>query len=73
MYWYNPATRSEERIVAPATDPEATSMLGGHPDSAVFIAEYERRREEQGMEIEQALIFVGHHFRLQHLLYEPVW
>jgi hypothetical protein len=24
------------------------------------------------MEIEQALIFVGHHFRLQYLLYQPV-
>jgi len=24
------------------------------------------------MEIEQALIFVGHHFRLEYLLYQPV-
>jgi hypothetical protein len=47
-------------------------MLRGHPGSGAFIAEYERRREEQGMEIEQALIFVGHHFRLQYLLYQPV-
>ena len=73
MYWYNPKTRSEERVPAPVTDSEAIGMLGGHPSSGAFIAEYERRREEQGMEIEQALIFVGHHFRLQYLLYQPVW
>ena len=72
MYWYNPKTRSEERVPAPVTDSEAISMLGGHPNSSAFIAEYERRREELGMEIEQALIFVGHHFRLQYLLYQPV-
>jgi hypothetical protein len=72
MYWYNPKTRSAERVPTPATDAEAIGMLAGHPDSAAFVEEYERRRWEQGMEIEQAMIFVGHHFRLEHLLYEPV-
>jgi hypothetical protein len=72
MYWYNPKTRSEERVPTPITESEAIRMLAGHPNSGAFIAEYERRRGEQGMGIEQALIFVGHHFRLQYLLYQPV-
>ncbi len=35
------------------------------------MAEYERLREE-GMGVEQAMIFVGHEFRLRHLRYQPV-
>ena len=46
-------------------------MLRGDLNSGAFIAEYERLRGE-GMGVEQALIFVGHEFRLRHLRYQPV-
>jgi hypothetical protein len=46
-------------------------MLGGDIDSWALVAEYERLREE-GMGIEQAMIFVGHNFRMWHLRYLPV-
>ena len=35
------------------------------------MAEYERLREE-GISVEQAIIFVGHHFRLWHLRHQPI-
>ena len=72
MHWYNPKTRSVEDIPAPSTDEEALEMLRGDINSGAFITEYERLREEEGMEIEQAMIFVGHEFRLRHLRYQPV-
>jgi hypothetical protein len=46
-------------------------MLGGDIDSWALVTEYERLRDE-GMSIEQALIFVGHSFRMWHLRYLPV-
>jgi hypothetical protein len=46
-------------------------MLRGHPTSAAFVEEYERLRDE-GMGVGQALIFVGHKFRLWHLRYQPI-
>lgn len=67
MYWYNPTTRASERVQAPRTDQEAIEMLAGDPQSAASVSEYARLRKEQGMEIEQALILVGHEFRLRHL------
>lgn len=66
MYWYNPTTRTSERIPAPATDQEAIEMLAGDPVSAVFVTEYAALRNS-GMEIEQALILVGHEFRLRQM------
>jgi hypothetical protein len=36
------------------------------------MAEYERLCAEEGMEIEQAMIFVGHEFRMRHLRHQPV-
>ena len=72
MHWYNPKTRSVEDIPAPSTDEEALEMLRGDINSGAFITEYERLRDEEGMEIEQAMIFVGHEFRLRHLRYQPV-
>ena len=64
MYWYNPATRTSKRIQAPLTDEQAVKMLAGTPDSAEFIGEYcELRRS--GSPIEQALVLVGHEFRLR--------
>ena len=56
------------------TGEEGTTSIapGAPPNHGAFIAEYERRRGEQDMEIEQALTFVGHHFRMEHLLFQPV-
>jgi hypothetical protein len=64
MYWYNPTTGASERVEAPATDEQAIQMLAGTPNSAEFIKEYcELRRS--GSPIEQALVLVGHEFRLR--------
>ena len=71
MRWYNPKTRTVEDTPVPFTDEEALEMLRGDINSGAFIAEYERLRGE-GMGVEQALIFVGHEFRLRHLRYQPV-
>ena len=64
MYWFNPKTRNSERTYAPSTDEEAIEMLAGGPESALFVSEYARLRAS-GMEIETALIMVGHEFRLR--------
>jgi len=66
MYWYNPTTRSTETRPAPHTDEEAIDLLYGHLNSGSFVAEYERLRDS-GMNVEQALIFTGHEFRLRQL------
>jgi hypothetical protein len=64
MYWYNPTTGASERVEAPATDEQAIQMLAGTRDSAEYIKEYcELRRS--GSPIEQALVLVGHEFRLR--------
>jgi len=64
MYWYNPATRTSERVQAPPTDEQAVQLLAGTPDSADFIGEYLELRRS-GSPIEQALVLVGHEFRLR--------
>lgn len=66
MYWYNPTTRSSERSPAPSTDAEAVEMLAGDAGSAAFVTEYAELRTS-GTEIEQALILVGHKFRLRQM------
>ena len=71
MHWYNPKTRNVEDTLAPSTDGEALQMLRGDINSAAFMFEYERLREE-GMGVEEAMMFVGHEFRLRHLRYQPV-
>jgi hypothetical protein len=71
MHWYNPKAMSVEDTPAPSTDEEALQMLRGDINSGSFIAEYDRLREE-GMGVEQAMIFVGHAFRLRHLRHQPV-
>jgi hypothetical protein len=68
MRWYNPTKRVAESVLAPYTDEEAEHMLGGATDSWAFLREYERLREE-GMGIEQAIIFVGHTFSMWHPSY----
>jgi hypothetical protein len=64
MYWYNPTTHTSERVEAPSTDELAIQMLAGTPDSAEFIKEYLELRRS-GTPIEQALVLVGHEFRLR--------
>ncbi len=64
MYWYNPKTRTSERVAAPSTDEEAIQMLAGDPDSAALVSEYAELRHS-GMEIETALTMVGHQVRLR--------
>lgn len=71
MYWYNPKTRSSERISAPTSDEEAIEMLEGAPDSDALVEQYVMLRED-GMEVEQALIFVGHRWRMFHLRFRKV-
>jgi hypothetical protein len=68
MHWYNPKRRVAESVLAPYTDEEAEHMLWGATDSWAFLREYERLRDD-GMGIEQAMIFVGHRFRMWHLRY----
>ena len=64
MYWYNPTIRTSERVDAPSTDEQAIHMLAGTKNSAEFIAEYLELRRS-GSPIEQALVLVGHEFRLR--------
>jgi hypothetical protein len=71
MYWYNPTTRVSERVAAPSNDEEAVNMLAGDTDSAEFVREYLKLRQS-GAPIEQALILVGHEFRLRQPEYRMV-
>ena len=69
IYWYNPITRTSERVEAPSTDEQAIQLLAGTRDSAEFIKHYcELRRS--GTPIEQALVLVGHEFRLRQMDYQ---
>jgi hypothetical protein len=69
MYWYNPATRTSERVEAPSDDSQAIEMLAGIQDSAEFIKHY-RELRRSGTPIEQALVLVGHEFRLRQPEYQ---
>ena len=57
MYWYNPTTRTSERVEAPSTDEQAIQMLAGTKDSVEFIKHYCQLRRS-GSPIEQALVLV---------------
>jgi hypothetical protein len=63
MHWYNPKEGKVEDVRAPSTDEEALGMLSGHPDSGRFVERYVVLREE-GLGVEQALVFVGHSLRM---------
>ncbi len=69
MYWYNPTTRASERVAAPSTDEQALEMLSGDPNSAQFVEQYLKLRHS-GTPIEQALVLVGHEFRLRQPEYQ---
>ena len=69
MYWYNPTTQASERVAAPSTDEQALDMLSGDPNSAQFVEQYLKLRHA-GMPIEQALVLVGHEFRLRQPEYQ---
>jgi hypothetical protein len=71
MYWYNPTTLSSERVAAPSNDSQAIRMLAGTRDSAEFVKEY-RELRRSGSPIEQALVLVGHEFRLRQPEYQLV-
>ena len=64
MYWHNPTTHTSERVEAPSTDESAIQMLAGTHESAEFIKEYCKLRRS-GTPTEQALVLVGHEFRLR--------
>jgi hypothetical protein len=66
MHWYNPKARGVEDVTAPKSDDEALQLLSGDPNSWKFVEQYVMLREE-GMGVEQAVIFVGHHWRMFHL------
>ncbi len=63
MHWYNPKAGMAEDVGAPSTDEVALEMLSGHPDSDRFVERYVVLREE-GLGVEQALVFVGHRLRM---------
>jgi hypothetical protein len=69
MHWYNPKVGKVENVRAPSSDEQALEMLSGHPDSDGFVERYVVLREE-GMSVEQALVFVGHRFRMFHLRHQ---
>jgi hypothetical protein len=71
MYWYNPTTRTSDRVAAPSGDKEAIRMLAGHPHSAAFVSEYAELRC-LGTPIERALVSVGHEERLREHDYAPM-
>jgi hypothetical protein len=71
MYWYNPKTRASERVEAPSTNEQAIQMLAGIQDSAQCIKHYCQLRRS-GTPIEQALVLVGHEFRLRQPEYQLV-
>ena len=64
MYWYNPTSRTSERVAAPSNDDEAVRMLAGCPDSARLVSEYAELRRS-GAPIERSLVSVGHEERLR--------
>jgi hypothetical protein len=69
MYWYNPTTRTSKRVEEPSTDEQAIQMPAGTKDSAEFIKHYCDLRRS-GTPIEQALVLVGHEFRLRQPEYQ---
>jgi hypothetical protein len=71
MHWYNPMTRTVEDVAAPSTDEEAMEMFSGASDSRALAEKYIELRRE-GMGVEQAMIFVGRHWRMWHLRHQPV-
>ena len=71
MYWYNPTTHSSEKVQAPSSDSQAIRMLAGTQDSAECVKEYCQLRRS-GTPLEQALVLVGHEFRLRQPEYQLV-
>jgi hypothetical protein len=65
MHWYDPKQGKVEDVRAPSTDEEALEMLSGHPDSGRLVERYVVLREE-GLGVEQAVVFVGHSLRMHH-------
>lgn len=70
MRWHDPK-KGVLSPWAPSTDEHAEYMLGGAVDSWAFVAEYGRLRGG-GIPTDQAMIFVGHSFRMWHLRHLPL-
>ena len=71
MYWFNPTTRTSGRVAAPSNDMQAIQMLAGTQDCAELVKEYCQLRRS-GTPIDQALVLVGHEFRLRQPEYQLV-
>ena len=71
MYWYNPTTHTSEKVLSPSSDSQAIQMLAGTQDSAECVKEYCKLRRS-GTPIDQALVLVGHEFRLRQPEYQLV-
>jgi len=69
MFWYNPTTRTMERVPAPIVESQAIELLSGHPDSDKYIEEYRSWRQTLG--IAEALQLTGETFRALHRGEEP--
>ena len=65
MHRYSLKVGKVEEVRTPSTDEEALGMLSGHPDSGRLVERYVVLREE-GLGVEQALVFVGHSLRMFH-------
>ena len=55
----------------PTPTKRPSTCFWGATDSWAFLREYERLREE-GMGVEQAMVFVGQLFSTRHPRYKPV-
>jgi hypothetical protein len=69
MYWYNPKSRTSESVEAPSTEEQSIRMLSGTQDSAEFVKKY-RELRRSGAPVQQALVLVGHEFRLRQPEYQ---
>src|ERR671916_2674554 len=63
MHLYDLKVGKAEDVGCPSTDEGALEMLSGHPDSGRLVERYVVLREE-GLGVEQALVFVGHSLRM---------
>jgi hypothetical protein len=63
MHWYNPKTRSVEDLPAPSTNDAAIEILSGALELGALVEKYIALRRD-GMGVKQAMIFVGHHWRM---------
>ena len=71
MYWYNPKSRTSERVAAPTSDMQAIQMACTH-SGFCRVCKGVLRATPLGTPIEQALVLLGHEFRLRQPEYQLV-